>query len=867
MRAHVAYASLGREVSLAPLVARWIGGLPSLPGEPLVLEAGHDGAGDYLEVWGPSELIASFEGPEAAAVRRLPGSERARGPLPSDPTFAPGRVVWTGLSGRGAAPGPVPFAPELGNWGVQGLFQANPGGAFAAHVRVAASGSLPESEGTRDRVGLRWAAALGGLYESWRPGSPAARAAAREWNARIVRRFHSGERLLPGLGQLAVPWAAPPVVPALRGPPPSWRLGWPWSGAFTGTASHRDLLRHVGVLGMTGSGKTQYLVHLATESLRQGVPFVLFDLHGDLGPAVLSRLEPSARERVVVLDGSRPWGAGHAGVDVLSSSGDEGREDLAVAEVLSALRPAGGTEEEFWGPRLKRILGSALRAAWETGGDLEDVAALVHDPVGHAEEMARGTRRPHLRSFLEGLVALHRRQPDYLASSQNRLSLLVLSRVVASLLAPRGRSIGWPEAVEEGRSLVVHLPKGTMGEGPSLFVANLLLSRLFVGLLTEEGIGVERVRCLVLLDEMQNFSVPLVRSLLETGRKFGVATVFATQSVERLEGALGPSLLATVGTMCFLRTPPPSAAHAVALVAGGGRPTPERDGLEATLASLPDHVALVRAHGTAGWSFAMLPRPAPFDPRPWVEASDRSAREFGGPEQEEEGTGGDDREVLLQAAVDEARSHAKGRPAEAGSSAREPDRDRSSPARAEALRRGWLEDGEDGGCRVTPSGWARLGLREESGAPRESEEHRRLVREAFRLFARNGVRLEIPLQGRFDLRLPDARARQVPGLEGTALSPAAMIDRIAACRGSWLWRLGHGLDVHVEAEVSSLRDPRRLHRSLAKARRAEAYLLFLTGTSRGGRTLRTFLANEGWGGDRAGVWVLPPRVPADGGAP
>jgi hypothetical protein len=677
---------------------------------------------------------------------------------------------------------------------------------------------------------------------------------------RKVVRFHSGEESPPTVERLSSPWVVPQVS-CQEMLPRTWHLGWSWSGSVEKRASDREMLRHIGIVGMTGSGKTQYLAHLASEAARNGAHFALFDLHGDLGPAVISRLEARARENVVIVDGSRPWGEGRAGVDVLAPGGTDVGEDLVVAEVLSALRPLAGSNEEFWGPRLERVLDSAVRAVLGANGNLADVASLLYDPSRHAETLAKSTGQQYLKGFLESLSGLNRRQPDYLASSQNRLTHVALSDVVRALVAPTGRSVVLEETISSGRCLVFHLPKGVMGEGPSLFVANLLLSRLFLSLVRKRGMGCEHLRSLIVLDEAQNFSPVLLRTFLETGRKFGVATVFATQSPDRLEGSMGTSLAATVGTLFLLRTPPASAGRALSLVTEKSLSTPEREEIQRCLSSLPDHTGIARFHGEEGTSICALPRPVNTDYSKWAEAAERSVREFGNPEADNAMAREDAaaEEMLLRAVVAEVRGEAI--------DLREREERVSGPsvvdlerAFEKALRCRWIEPAESGRVSVTPAGWARLGLKEDSGAPRESSEHRRLVMTAFRLFARRGIRLEIPLQGRFDLKVPDAIGRQLPGDAWKGLPPVEIRKMLSSKERGWLWRLGRGHDIYVEAEVSHVDDPRRLKRSLEKARRAGAFLLFLAGTSWGGEKLRAFLAREEWTGDRAAVWVLRPGL-------
>lgn len=853
MSAHpwLEHRSLGAATTADGLLATWLGRLSSVPEGTMWVENGVDREGAFLRTLAPPAVTIAEEHCGTAPMRSF---RREVGPSPLTPgpgeRLLFGRLVW---SENPRSPPPLKLAgfplPQA-RWTVQGFFERLDTGALSAHLRIAAAGTPIEAEKVRDEIGVRWATAIGATFEPWAPGSHAERAAGSEWYSRSICRFHSGAGPVPPVERLAQGWIVPEFrLPARSNPPARWRLGWGWWGADEGMLTDRELLRHMGIVGMTGSGKTQYLAALAAEAVRNGVPVALFDLQGDLGPAALARMSEERRRSVIIVDGAREWGAGRVGVDVLGSQ-EERSEDLVSAELLAALRPLGATGEEFWGPRMERILDSCVRSIHESGGNLGDLASLLFDPLHQAEVCARSVQNERLRGFLEGLPALQRRVPDYLTSSQNRIAPLALSRLVEALVAPSGPSIDVGQALAEGRSFVFYLPKGSMGEAPALFVANLFLAHLYLAMSRSLGLGTEEVRVLALADEAQNFSQTLLRTLAENGRKFGLAVAFATQSIERLETAVGSSLLATLGTVVALRTPPPGAFRVVSLLTSGTTAPPERAALESTLASLPDHTAMVRSHASNQLGFWQLPSPVPPAPEVWRIQSERSAAEFGSIERME-GDGGLDTEIE-QVLLETAQRDPPFTPS--------PPTEMRSRALHTAQRRGWIAPEGEGRPGLTPAGWVRLGARGITLAPRESTEHTRLMRDAFRIFARQGVRLEFPEQGRFDVRVPDGVAYLVSPEERTRSSPVELSDLLGQRRATWLWRLGHGRNIHVEAEVSSLRDRTRLSRSVSKARRAGAFLLFVTGTSTGGRTLRRYLAERGSGPEVAAVWVLRPEV-------
>src|SRR5205823_7324329 len=66
--------------------------------------------------------------------------------------------------------------------------------------------------------------------------------------------------------------------------------------------------QHLGILGLSGSGKTYFIEHLLRQDIEKKNGFVLFDVHGDLADSILAHLvdwanaDPEVRKRTVLLE-------------------------------------------------------------------------------------------------------------------------------------------------------------------------------------------------------------------------------------------------------------------------------------------------------------------------------------------------------------------------------------------------------------------------------------------------------------------------------------------------------------------------------------------------------------------------------------
>ncbi len=816
--------SLGSDLGVRRWFERAWDLLRGRPDLALLVEQGEQTGGPYLRVLAPAPVAAELQQLGAAEGYLRVGADPSRPPS----GFPPGCFAALRWSGRrdprppDPPPRLPPLAPMPSPWGVQAFLLG--GEEIRVHLRLAAGGAPSVAWRTLVRVGTHFGLALGGPVEPWDPAGRAHRVALGEWQRRELRRFHSGAAPGPDRSRFASAWSAPsgagPPGPSRLYPRTEGSWAWGWSDAQPWVPTPSSLLRHTLVVGLTGSGKSRFLTHAALQTFRGGTPLVVLDLHGDLVPALrssLSRPEEARRVCVIGIGGER-----EEGVDVLSA--DAAGPERLVPEVLAALRPGGWGREEYWGPRMERLLEGGLRCVLAGGGDLRDLAELFHDPFRHAPEWRAGIPSGPLQDFLSELVHWQRRQPEFLASVQNRLSRVLFDGRVRALVAPRTPAQSFDERLSRGLSLLLRLPRGELGEGASLFVANLLLARTYLALSREPASGEERLRALLVLDEAQLLSPTLLASIVEGGRKFGVAALLATQGGGSIRAQRESGPWSDIGSVWMLRMAPEPARELLGWIAPELALAPSSAAAREFLASmveLPPGRSWFRPWGARTPMMMVLPdRPAPGAPAPPLAPPPEGAPrgEPPGPA----GLEGSERLEEQQGLLSLLRGW-------------KPDRI-APPWWPRALQRRYAVPQGDG-YRLSEAGWARLGWSGETGAVRESHEHRRLLRDVFALFAYSGVALELPQQGGFDRRLPDARL---------LLTPAGSLPPPPWAKPP----------LHVEVEVTSLEDPRRLERSLEKAREAGARLLWVTGRPKGAGRLRSFLRRRQRDPTPVAVWSL-----------
>lgn len=631
-------------------------------------------------------------------------------------------------------------------------------------------------------------------------------------------------------------------------PPTAWfpfpyeRLGEgleaPGQGPVVCASTHRI------AFGASGSGKSTWLADDAVARFREGMAVVTIDLHGDLREGIEARLSREELARLHILDTTDPE---TSGIDVMAPvpGAPNGAATRYLLAGLKRLTPDGSTL--YWGFRLERILENFAALVEERGGDLHEMVRLLTEPA--FRDAARlATRRPELARFLDELEPLLRKNPEFLWSATSRLAPFLLHPALRRILAPGPRGLDVDRELGSGGILLLRIPISAHGPEIASFAGTLLLARVYYGIVAR-GAGAKAPGVLLLLDEAPLFAPSLVAEILAEGRKFGVRAVVVTQYPERLAPELRDAAAGAASCHLAFRTPSAAAASVGRWVGL------DRDDAQRWLPSLDIGEALVSdaTRGATPRVWKVPPPPAPRRPAPSPLRTAPPEPIPMTPEKSEE------RLLLALLQSEESR-----RPLGAEELVR---RASESPGETiplahcadalhAAIRRGWISEGEEGRLCLTEAGGRFIGLRAPTHAARESDEHRRLVIAAFRLFARKGYRIEIVRQGRFDTTLPDARLHQLPELSGASL-PHALAEAIDRARRGWAWRFFGGRNVHIEAEVSGAMRAERIRHGIRKARAHNAFILFLVGDAARARRVRSVLRAEGCSVQEGQVWTLP----------
>ena len=354
---------------------------------------------------------------------------------------------------------------------------------------------------------------------------------------------------------------------------------------------------HIVIVGKTGTGKTSLIRHLALQDIEAGRGAIIFDLHGDTTPFILSAIaaaewkrQEHLSDRLTVFSPS----------DALMSVGlnplcGGAGNFTAVAELAELLKMYWGLDR--FGARTDELLRNTLFALAANGFTLLEIAPFL-TLAPFRNECLKAVENAEVISFF---VA------RYGAASEAMQAVMrepILNKVSAFTADPRFRHIvgqqkpafSIQEALDNGHTILLHLPKGQLGP-QAVTLAGLFFTMVKNALFTRTKRTLYTIYC----DEIQNLVAQSsdVETVLSEARKFGVGVVSANQFLNQHPAAMRSALL-SVGTHVFFQLSSEDASI-IAQMLDGGKPLAER------LKNLPQRHFILKS-GAERWIEAQVPK-------------------------------------------------------------------------------------------------------------------------------------------------------------------------------------------------------------------------------------------------------------------
>ncbi|MGD8744515.1 MAG: type IV secretion system DNA-binding domain-containing protein [Candidatus Woesebacteria bacterium] len=339
----------------------------------------------------------------------------------------------------------------------------------------------------------------------------------------------------------------------------------PSEGLYLGMSTYRgikrkvyitdeDRMRHMYIIGKTGTGKSVFLQDMIMQDIREGKGVCFMDPHGDAVEGVLAMIPPERAEDVIYFrpsDTERPMG-----LNLLEAKTEDQKHFVSTAVINLMYKLFDPYKTGIVGPRFEHAVRNAMLTAMSVDGTTFVEVMRILTDAKFVQELLPKVQDPIVRRYWTDQIAqtadFHKSEVlDYIVSKFGRF---VTNKMVRNIIGQSKSSFGFRDVMDNGKILLINLSKGELGEENSSFLGLILVPRILMAAMSRADTPEEQRRPFYLyVDEFQNFATPDFAQILSEARKYRLSLTVANQFIGQVEEEVKNAVFGNVGTVISYR--------------------------------------------------------------------------------------------------------------------------------------------------------------------------------------------------------------------------------------------------------------------------------------------------------------------------
>lgn len=323
-----------------------------------------------------------------------------------------------------------------------------------------------------------------------------------------------------------------------------------------------DRMRHLYVIGQTGTGKTVFLKNMIIQDIKNGDGCCFIDPHGTDIQDILAHIPRERLDDVVYFDPAytaRPMGLNMLEYDqnYPEQKTFVVNELLAIFNKLFDMKVAGGPAFEQY------FRNSALLVMDhpESGSTLLEIGRVLADKQFRDLKLSH-CKNPIIKQFWENAEKTTGEQSlaNFVPYITNKFDVFVSNDIMRPVIAQQESVFNFRKIMDEKKILLVNLSKGRLGEINANLIGLILVGKIQMAALSRVDMFGQKMNDFYLyIDEFQNVTTDSIESILSEARKYRLSLNIAHQYVEQLEEGIRNAVFGNVGSMAIHRVSPENA--------------------------------------------------------------------------------------------------------------------------------------------------------------------------------------------------------------------------------------------------------------------------------------------------------------------
>jgi len=320
--------------------------------------------------------------------------------------------------------------------------------------------------------------------------------------------------------------------------------------------AREDRMRHFYVIGQTGTGKTNILLNMITQDIRNGDGCCYIDPHGTDIQTILSRIPKERIDDVIYFDPAytaRPMGLNMLEYDpnYPEQKTFVVNEMMGIFNKLFDMKIGGGAMfEQYF-----RNSAFLVMEDPQSGSTLLEITRVLADKEFRDMKLAR-CKNPIIKQFWVSAEQTSGDQSlaNFVPYISSKFDNFISNDIMRPVVLQQNSVFNFRKIMDEKKILLVNLSKGRLGDINANLIGLVLVGKIQMAALSRvDMFGKPMNDFYLYIDEFQNVTTDSISSILSEARKYRLSLNIAHQYITQLEENIKNAVFGNVGSMAVFR--------------------------------------------------------------------------------------------------------------------------------------------------------------------------------------------------------------------------------------------------------------------------------------------------------------------------
>ncbi len=318
-----------------------------------------------------------------------------------------------------------------------------------------------------------------------------------------------------------------------------------------------DRMRHLYVIGQTGTGKTTLLKNAIIQDIENGEGVCFIDPHGSDIEDILKNIPPERAKDVVYFDPSDMKKV--VGLNMLEYDKNFPEQKTFVVDEMLSIFNKLFDMKATGGPMFEQYFRNAVMLTIEdpeSGSTLLDVSRVLSDSEFREMKLSKSKNLitnqfwQKIAQQAQGEASLENIVPYITSKFDNFLS----NDIMRPIIAQQKSSLNFRKIMDEKKILLVNLSKGRLGELNAHLLGLIIVGKILMAALSRVDSDIKNLPPFYLyIDEFQNITTDSISQILSEARKYKLSLNIAHQYISQIDEDIKNAVFGNVGSLAVFR--------------------------------------------------------------------------------------------------------------------------------------------------------------------------------------------------------------------------------------------------------------------------------------------------------------------------